>query len=144
MRVMTTRFGELEVAESEIITLPQGILGFEAVKHYILLEGAGPFQFLQAIEEPDLTFVVIDPRIVVSGYKVEVPKHEVEAIGIEQPDEAAVLTIITIPAETREMTVNLQAPLLINSSNRRGKQVVLTDHDYSLRHPVFGIVNQSA
>ena len=144
MRVMTTRFGDLEVAESEIITFPQGILGFEAVKHYILLEGTGPFGFLQAVEEPDLTFVVIDPGIIVPGYKLEVPKHEVEAIGIAEPVQAAILAIITIPAEPREMTVNLQAPLVINSSNRRAKQVVLTDHDYGLRHPVFGTVDQSA
>ncbi|NMB45745.1 MAG: flagellar assembly protein FliW [Firmicutes bacterium] len=144
MRVTTTRFGELEVADSEIITFPRGILGFEAVKQYILLDGSGPFGFLQAIEEPDLTFVVIDPRFIVQEYKVEVPKYEVQEIEIEEPSQAVALSIVTIPANPQEMTVNLQAPLLINPSNRRAKQVVLTDHDYNMRHPVFGTVGQSA
>ena len=144
MRVTTTRFGELEVADSEIITFPRGILGFEAVKQYILLDGSGPFGFLQAIEEPDLTFIVIDPRFIVQEYKVEVPKYEVQEIEIEEPSQAVALSIVTIPANPQEMTVNLQAPLLINPSNRRAKQVVLTDHDYNMRHPVFGTVGQSA
>ena len=82
MLVHTTRFGELEAAENEIITFPQGILGFEAVKEYILLEGSGSFRFLQAVGEPDLTFVVIDPRDIVRDYKAEVPTHEVEEIGV--------------------------------------------------------------
>ena len=144
MRVMTRRFGELEVADNDIITFPRGILGFEEVRQYILLEGSGPFGFLQAIEEPDLTFVVVDPRTIVPEYKIEVPRQGVEEIGIEDANEAVVLTIVTIPAEPRKMTINLQAPLLINSSNRLAKQVVLTDHGYDLRYPVFGTVGQSA
>lgn len=144
MRITTTRFGELEIEDSEIITFPRGILGFEAVKQYVLLDGSGPFWFLQAVEDPDLTFVVIDPRSIARDYKVEVPKHEVKEIDIEDPNEAVVLTIVTIPAEPREMTANLQAPLLISSSSRRAKQVVLTDHGCNLRYPVFGRVDQSA
>ncbi|HHV94530.1 MAG TPA: flagellar assembly protein FliW [Firmicutes bacterium] len=144
MRVQTTRFGELEAAENEIITFPQGILGFEAVKQYILLEGSGAFRFLQAVEEPDLTFVVIDPREVVKDYKAEVPKSEVADIGITDPQEAAILAIVTIPADVRKMTVNLQAPLVINAVNRKGKQIVLSDRSYSMRYPVFGTVEEIA
>jgi flagellar assembly factor FliW len=144
MRVMTRRFGELEVADNEIITFPRGILGFEEVRQYVLLEGSGPFGFLQAIDEPDLTFVVVDPRVIVPKYRIEVARHVVGEIGIEDVNEAVVLTIVTIPAEPRNMTINLQAPLLVNSSNGQAKQVVLTDHGYDLRHPVFGAVGQSA
>lgn len=144
MRVMTRRFGELDVADNEIISFPWGILGFEEVKQYVLLEGSGPFGFLQAIDEPDLTFVVIDPRTIAPEYKIEVPRYVAQEIGIEDVNEAVVLTIVTIPAEPRKMTINLQAPLLINSSSRRAKQVVLIDHGYELRYPVFGSVGQSA
>ncbi len=144
MRVQTTRFGELEVADNEIITFPQGILGFEAVKEYILLEGSGSFRFLQAVGEPDLTFVVIDPREIVRGYKVEVSKGEVKDIGIREPEEAVILAIATIPGDVRKMTVNLQAPLVINAVNRKGKQIVLSDQGYSLRYPVFGTMEEIA
>jgi flagellar assembly factor FliW len=144
MRVQTTRFGELEVADNDIITFPQGILGFEAVKEYILLEGSGAFRFLQAVGEPDLTFVVIDPREIVRGYKAEVPNSEVEDIGITEPKEAAILAIATIPGDVRKMTVNLQAPLVINAVNRKGKQIVLSDQGYSMRYPVFGTMEETA
>ena len=46
MGMKTVRFGELEVADNEIITFPQGIPGFEAVEEYILLEGSGSCRFL--------------------------------------------------------------------------------------------------
>ncbi|NLJ68743.1 MAG: flagellar assembly protein FliW [Firmicutes bacterium] len=144
MLVHTTRFGELEAAENEIITFPQGILGFEAVKEYILLEGSGSFRFLQAVGEPDLTFVVIDPRDIVRDYKAEVPTHEVEEIGVTRPEEAVILAIATVPGDVRKMTVNLQAPLVINAVNRRGKQIVLAEQGYAMRHPVFGTMEETA
>ena len=77
MRITTTRFGEIEVEKSEIITF-QGILGFEGVQQYILLGDVQPFGFLQAVEDPDLTFVVIDPTALVPDYRVEVPRAEME------------------------------------------------------------------
>ncbi len=43
-----------------------------------------------------------------------------------------------MPGDVRAMTANLQAPLVINPATRLGKQVILTDERFSLRHPVFG------
>ena len=144
MRITTSRFGELELEESEIITFPQGILGFEAVKRYILLGDTQPFGFLQAVDDPDLTFVVIDPRAIVQDYRAEVPGAEVEEIGIKEQDETVALAIVTIPDDPQKMTANLQAPILINCSNRQAKQLVLGDGGYDLRHPVLAPVGQSA
>ena len=144
MRVVTSRFGELEVQENDIITFPRGILGFDSLKRYILLGDGEPFGFLQSVDDPDLTFVVIDPRIIVHDYKVDVPRVEAEEIGIGEEEETAVLSIVTIPEDPNKMTANLQAPLVINCVNRQAKQLVLGEGDYSIRQPVLKAVDRSA
>ncbi|NMB25630.1 MAG: flagellar assembly protein FliW [Firmicutes bacterium] len=144
MRVVTSRFGELEVQESDIITFPRGILGFESIKRYILLGDGEPFGFLQSLDEPDLTFVVIDPRVLVHDYRVDVPRVEAEEIGIRGQEETAILAIVTIPEDPDKMTANLQAPLLINCVNRQAKQLVLGEGDYNIRHPILATVDRSA
>jgi len=144
VRITTTRFGEIEVEKSEIITFPQGILGFEGVQQYILLGDVQPFGFLQAVEDPDLTFVVIDPTALVPDYRVEVPRTEMERIGLKEPSEAVALAIVTIPSDPQKMTANLQAPVVISTANRQARQLVLTEGTYNMRHPVLQSIDQSA
>lgn len=144
MRVHTTRFGEIEVSTGEIITFPQGILGFEAIKRYVLLGGQKPFSFLQSVDDPDLTFVVMDPLVVRPDYRVEVPASEVKDLGITEASQAIILAIVTVPEDLRQMTVNLQAPLIINSKNRLAKQIVLRDQAYPMRQKVLQVKAKTA
>lgn len=129
----------MDINEGDIITFPKGILGFEELKQYILLnlDTESPFGYLQSIEDPDLTFVVVDPVAIWPDYQVEVPSQEIAELEIESPDDVAVLSIVTIPADPKQMTANLQGPVLVNIKNRKGKQVVLSGDGYTTRHRIF-------
>jgi hypothetical protein len=48
-----------------------------------------------------------------------------------------VFSVLTIPADIKEMTANLKAPLVINLKRQIGRQVVLQENEYVIKHPMF-------
>lgn len=140
MQLDTGRFGVLEVNEEDVIVFPAGIPGFPDVHKYLILEHSdeGVFHILQGVDDPAVAFILIDPRTFVPDYTVEVVRDEVEELQLEEDDEAVVLAIVTVPpGNPSAMTVNLQAPIVLNARTRIGRQVVLTDSPYSIRHPLL-------
>ncbi len=135
-RFFTTRFGEIEILASEIITVPEGLLGFNQIHRYVLLKDPdqAPFLWFQALDDPDLAFVVVDPFIFFPGYEVQVKPWEIASIQLEDLAQATVLTIVTIPPDPTELTTNLRGPLVLNSEKNLGKQLVLIDDRYHTKH----------
>jgi len=137
VRVSTTRFGEVEVDADTVLTFPQGLVGLPQLTRFVLLEGRGPFQWMQSLDDPDATFVVVDSDQVVDAYEIHPAAEDVRVVM--EPDEAATLCallIVTIPRDDPDrITANLMAPLLVNLERRRGVQAVLPDR-YPVRHPL--------
>ena len=48
-----------------------------------------------------------------------------------------VLSIVVVPEDINKMTMNLKAPIIINTKNNRGMQVVLDTDKYGVRHYVL-------
>ncbi len=140
MKIQTTRFGEVEIADSQIINMPNGMLGFSAERHFVLLEeeAGGPFEWFQSVENPSLAFVMIDPNFVTSDYEFEVTEEQMKKIDASQESDITVRVLITIARNFRETTVNLQGPLIFNMPKRLGMQLVIPDGRYTTRHPLFG------
>lgn len=140
MKIQTTRFGELEVAGDDIYYFPEGLLGFGSVKRYFTLANptGGPFEWLQAVEPPNLAFVVCDPQTFKHDYQIRAKKEDLESIKLKRIEDAIVRVILVIPKGYPErMTANLQGPIVFNVSARMAKQLVLPGDDYSTRHRVF-------
>lgn len=139
MKVMTTRFGEVEVSDDARVTFPDGILGFNELRQYVLLKTTelGLFRWLQSTEIPDLAFVVCDPRLIVPDYNVEVRSEELEDIEVGDASEAEVMVILANPDDRIRMTANLQGPIIYNSRKRLARQIVLAEDTHSCRHVVF-------
>ena len=140
MEIKTTRFGDVEIADNLILSLPEGILGFEDFKRYIILDHfdkESPFKWLQSVEDPSLAFVITDPLIFVPGYKVKISKEEVNSIELSDASKAIILTIVNIKRDHSEITINLQGPIVINAEKKIAKQIVLRESDYSVRHVIF-------
>ncbi len=137
MKVQTTRFGEIDVDDAQVITLTSGLLGFEEVTEYCLIPHApdSPFRWLQVVTIPELAFVVINPYEFFADYDITVPAADAGRIGLRDPNEAAVLTLVTI--REREMTTNLVGPIVVNTHARLAAQVVLADSPYSVRHALM-------
>jgi flagellar assembly factor FliW len=140
VEIKTTRFGDVKIDENLIITLPEGILGFEDIKRYIILDHfdkESPFKWLQSIEDPSLAFVITDPLMFVPEYKARISKEEIKAIDISGESKAIIVVIVNIKRDHSEITVNLQGPIVINAEKKLAKQVVIKESDYSVRHIIF-------
>jgi flagellar assembly factor FliW len=136
MKIRTLRFGELEVAESDIIFMDEGLLGFPGLHKYAIIADPdqAPFIWLQSIEEPDLAFVVVDPFLFFPGYQLSLKPQELQTVNLESIEQAVILTIVVIPLNPMDITTNLRGPLIINPANNRARQLVLLDERYHTKH----------
>lgn len=136
MIINTKRFGEIKLIDNEkqIITFISPILGFSNLSKYILFqEESGAFEYLQSIEDEDLTFVIVDPFIFFSDYEFQLDSHWIDVLGIENDQDVCVRVIVTVRS-ANDITCNLKAPLLMNEQNYLAAQVVLDNRRYSTRH----------
>ncbi len=137
MIVNTTRFGELEIESSEIISFNQGIPGFELHKNYVLLElEETPFAYLQSTDDEGLAFVVVDPFIFFKSYEFELPSTAIEELEITDHEDVIIRSIVTVKEKIEEATLNLVAPIVVNNKRKSGKQVILNNTKYGTRHSI--------
>lgn len=145
MKIQTTRFGEIEFPEEVLLHFPEGILGFPSDRHYVLLEHdieESPFKWLQSLESPDLAFIVLDPLMLVNHYPVMVDIDTSRLIGLRDLSQCAYMSIISVPNnDPARMTANMKAPLVVNSENRMGRQIILGSQTFSIHEPVFPRLN---
>lgn len=143
MTVETTRFGQLEVAENDIIIFPEGILGFGKLREYVLVERSDEslFIWLQAVKKPSVAFPLLEPQLFERSYRVELIDEDREILKLDNLKHAKVFAIITIPSDPTKMTANLKAPVVININNRHARQVIL-EADYPIRQSIFSELQQ--
>lgn len=135
MQLKTLRFGEIEIDPDQIIYFSWGLPGFPEQKRYVPIhyrQNSGLF-FLQAVDLPELTFIIADPFQIVPDYVVDIPAEDLLDLGIRKQEEAAVYVILTLRQGGREITANLLAPLVINTANNTGRQIILFNSHYSPR-----------
>ncbi|MBI2875574.1 MAG: flagellar assembly protein FliW [Candidatus Tectomicrobia bacterium] len=142
MKIATTRFGEIEIDERDIIYMPEGLVGFGQHKQYIILEhdteSPSPFKWLQSVDDPDLAFIIVDPYLFKSDYRIEISPHEVAILQARDPEALICAVVVSIHRELpHPITANLQAPILINPENRWGRQCILTRGGYPVRYDLM-------
>lgn len=129
-------FGTLTVPEDAVLDFTTGMYGFEACRHFIMVEAQLPgFFWLQSTEQSSLLFLLVDPFTQVDGYDVELDAPTTQELGGADPEDVSLLTVVTLPANAeQEATMNLQGPIVINMATRRAKQLVLPDDRWGCRH----------
>lgn len=137
----TSRFGQVEVNSERVITFTKGILGFSRNKQYVLLEPSQDsyFYWLQAVDRPDLAFVVTEPNLFVASYQVPLKADQMADLGIYSTDHAQVFIIVNKHDDV--LTGNLQGPLVINVAKKIGAQLVLSDRRFKTRVPLMKMTN---
>jgi flagellar assembly factor FliW len=145
-KIKTTRFGEIEIQESDTLKLPQGLIGFPELTTFVLLDHDkdSPFKWLQSLEDGALAFVLINPLLFYPTYTVEVAEAEVKDLSLDKEEDAVVSVIVTMPTNPENMTANLKAPLIFNLQNRLGKQLILNQPEYSIRHHILDQMKKTA
>ncbi len=122
-----------------ILTFPKGLLGFPQLTSYRLFQPVDgyPLKFLQAVTDQEVSFTCIHPASIKGDYEVPLGEEEAEALALEAPEDAMVLTLVVIPEDPRLMTTNLAGPLVINVKTRMGFQIVLNSDKFPLRFPIL-------
>lgn len=139
MKVETTRFGTLEVDEDALISMPGGMLGFEDCTSFLLLHHrpGSNLKWFQSTEEPAVAFVVVDPAMHFSDYEVEIADSDAEKLRLASSEDAAVMVILTITNDGKDISANLAAPIIINFREQIAAQVVLQNERYSTQHSLI-------
>jgi flagellar assembly factor FliW len=126
------------VQAGEVIAFPQGLIGCEKWRHFVLEANppGDPILTLRCLDQPGIAFWVTDPFSIVSDYEVQISDAEGMSIGLKDLSDALVLCILTVRPPPMGVTANLLGPLVINVRERLGRQLVLSDSKYSVRHQV--------
>ena len=130
MLIETSRFGTLDLEEKVFIEFPWGIPGFEQVKRYVILEHRqGPFQWLQAVDEPGLAFVVCKPEVL--GFQYCVPPEKGAPISLKASADLVVLVMVSFDREQKRISPHRRGPLLFNSSSRLAYQWSMDEEEFN-------------
>lgn len=143
---LNTRFGEISVDPSQIITFPRGIPGFEKCTKWILFHElddkgnrtSGVVTHLQSVDDEAVTLSVTEPVLFGFNYELVLSDSETAELKLEDPNDILVLTTLAVknvvpqlgdklPLEN--MHANISAPILINSKARIGIQMKLVGRD---------------
>ena len=139
MDIETRNFGVVSYNEEDVLHFEEGIPGFERLKSFILLsiDEYTPFKWLQSLDDTDIAFVIVDPKVVIKDYKVELDEETIKSLDIKDLNHVLVYAIVVIPEEIEKMTANLKAPIIINAENNKGIQILLDNDDYMIKHPLL-------
>jgi len=124
MQVRTTRFANVEIQPSDLIRFPDGLLGLEDCRTWVLLADAqnDALGWLQSTTRPEVALAVVSPRRFVPGYQLHVFRRELGSLDLARPEDAHVLAIVS--KNERGITLNLKAPIVMNLDKRTGRQVI--------------------
>ncbi|MGN0156261.1 MAG: flagellar assembly protein FliW, partial [Lachnospiraceae bacterium] len=56
------------------------------------------------------------------------------------PESILVLVTMTVPKDIKKMTVNLQAPFVINADEKKACQIIVDTEQYPIRFPIYDIL----
>jgi len=139
MQIETLRFGPVEVNEETLITFNEGIPGLEQYKKYarLLIEESYPILWLQSMEDSGICLPIIETFNIIPDYVFDIEDADVKALEIKNRDDLQVLSVVVIPEDIQGMTVNLAAPIIINTNTWNARQIVLSGSEYNVRAPAF-------
>jgi flagellar assembly factor FliW len=139
VKIKTTRFGELEVNPNDIVTFAEGLLGFENLKKYFVVDPGDStlILWLQSTEDEKVAFPIIEPKIFKPDYIAKLLPADLNGLELDSLQNAKLYSILTIPANVTEMSANLKAPVVINSNKKVAKQIVLQDSKLSVKHEMY-------
>ena len=137
MRLNTKHFGEVDYDEDSVIIFEEGLPGFKNDTQFLLIsENPGDlFQWLQSTEDEELAFVLVDIRQILPEYQPIVEPGILASL--EDGNELFYYNIAVVPEDIHQMRVNLKAPIIINKSAQKGKQVIAGNEEYGVRHYIF-------
>lgn len=142
MKIMTRKFGEIEIDEQKILFMPEGLPGFPGFERFVLMEDlkSAPFCWLQSVEAPNLALVVMSPFIFKPDYDIDLEAFIASRKwkGIKTKDLLIYVVInISEGEKDKKITANLIGPIVINPKTNEAVQVIMPNSAYSHQYNVL-------
>lgn len=135
MKLNTRNFGEIEIDDEKIIHFDEGLPGFEQLHRFAFVDSEeGIFNYLQAIEDTDICFIITSPYTVMEAYAPRIQESYFEKLGGGATESFALFSIACLRRPIETSTMNLAAPILIQTEYKKGIQVILEDKKYTAKY----------
>jgi len=138
MRIVSDRFGEIDLDGRDVIEFPRGLVGLRQERRFILLRKTpdSPVGWLQSITTPALSMPVVSVDALAADIPLADMIDAVAQSGLNADiDECAVMAVLCAPGATTAATVNLLAPIVVNATTRQGAQVILERTRFCTQEP---------
>ena len=113
VNLSTNNFGNLSIEKENIITFEQGLLGFEELKQFAIIdvEECLPFEWLVSVEDPIVAFPILNPTLFFSDYKPSLSKDDLVSLNIKKEKDVEMFCIVTLDKKPENVTLNLKGPI---------------------------------
>lgn len=139
MKFLSKVHGEMQYEENDIIVFNKGIPGLNELKKFVLLnlKEYEPFKLLQSLENDEISLIVTSPYEFFNEYEFKLGEETIKNLKIDFPEQVMVLTTVTLNSDVKKITTNLQGPIVINTSNNFGEQIILDNSKYKVKSPLL-------
>ena len=134
-----TRFGEVAYDEAKVLSFPNGILGMPNQGKFFVSpfpsDKMDKFQVLQSLVDTEVSFALV-PLAVLNNLIEDADLDEVRQVLEMSKEDMLVMLIVSIqktPSGAR-LSVNVRAPLFIDTASKTGYQIVLANSKYPVQH----------
>lgn len=118
---------EHEYQEDEVLNFTEGLIGLPKMRRAVLIpmDEYQPFCWLASLDDEKNRFIVVNPHEIFPDYAPLIPQELSET-------DLQTLAIVKISSDWQNTTINLRAPIFVNSKTQKAAQVVLTESRYDL------------
>lgn len=145
-REVNTRFGKIKISSSNKISFPHGMIGMPEANNFALapcpIKKYSHFTLLQSLDNEELCFLTLP--VASNFYKATdslISSNDIESVcsafSIKE-ENLAVILIATIHNDEENklstISVNLRAPIILDTSSKVGGQYVFLRSEYPIRY----------
>jgi len=137
MKKIDSRFGEIEYDPSLVLNFPEGLIGFEDLRDFVVMhnEKEGPLFWIQSVDDPQVALVLTGPTNFFQEYCVVPDEGERAKIELSEEERCYSLVVVTVNPD-QKITLNLAAPILFAPQSNKAIQVILENADYDIQTPL--------
>lgn len=140
MEIKTQYFGSISCSDEELIHFSDGLFGFSELRDYVPLafqDSSDALISLQSIDDFRVSFVIMNPFQLYSEYAPALSAEDSNLLKASYDEKnISYYVICVIHDHMEESTINLKAPIAVNTDTREAKQIILDNPLYKFRHPI--------
>ena len=147
MKIETRVFGVIDIDDNKMITLDKGMIGFPQLTRFALIfdedsrEKKLSIMWLQSLDDGDVIFPVIDPTYCIEEYYPSVSEEIISSLGTLKKENIYVLVTVTVPKKVEDFSVNLKAPIIVNTDTNKAVQVIM-EEDYPVKYKIYHLLKE--